>query len=233
MSTTNEWEDFARQTQKIQQTKNDVLWPGIFTLLKKHAPTGRIFDEGCGWGEFTYALSTRGYDTIGHDPALTMVKNAKKLFPSVTFLRNEELQQQESTLVGKFDIVTSLLVLCILEESDQRALLQRLKRFCRKDGTILISFCHPCFDVQPESVVSHRITSCDARYGTTFEYEKIIKENSLRVHDIHRPLSNFLRLFFEEGLVIIDGIESIQGETSFVPDFLTLVLKPLDIDWSP
>ena len=222
----NEWEKLALNSPTIQKTKNDVLSTRVLRLITEYTKqSAQIFDYGCGWGEFAQMLSENGFEVTAFDQADEMVSTAKDRFKSPKFFFRKEFLKAKDDLKERFNIVVSNLVLCILAEEDQDLMLENIKQLAKKDGKIIISFCHPCFDYHPESIVSFRSAPENARYDKEFEYEKEIKENGMKFHDFHRPLSYYSKLFKKHGLRILEIEESDVCGSPFFPDFLIFVLE--------
>lgn len=221
----NEWTKIAGKVQKIQGTKNEVLNPTLLTLIETYAEGKNIFDYGCGWGEFADILQKEGFSVVAFDDADEMVEQAKDKFATPTFLYKKEFEEKLLDMIGIFDVVTSNLVLCILEKEQQEILLNNLKSLVKSDGVIIISFCHPKYDYVPDSLISKRFTPPNAQYFEEFIYEKEIKENGIRFHDYHRPLEYYNELFSRHGLKVLKIRESDILGTTHQPDFIVFVLK--------
>ena len=230
MQRKNEWEKLADEATVIQDAKNKVINKNLLAAVKEYSANNtnaNIFDYGCGWGEWTDVLRKDGYKNVqAYDEADEMVDQAIARFgKQAKFFHKDCFKNNMSEYAGKYDLVTSNLVLCILEQSAQLEMLENIKKILKENGTMIISFCHPCFDYHPESIVSVRISSEDARYDKEFEYEKQIKENGMTFHDIHRPLSYYSKLFKDCNLSILEIMESEVLGSCFYPDFITFVLK--------
>lgn len=221
----NEWTEIASKVRKIQGTKNEVLNPTLLTLIKTYAEGKNIFDYGCGWGEFADILQKEGFSVVAFDDADEMVEQAKDKFETPTFLYKKEFEEKSLDMTGIFDVVTSNLVLCILEKEQQEILLNNVKSLIKSDGVIIISFCHPRYDYLPDSLVSKRFAPSNAQYFEEFIYEKEIKENGIRFHDYHRPLEYYNELFNHHGLMVLETKESDVLGTTYQPDFIVFVLK--------
>jgi len=230
----NEWEKLADDAPEIQTLKNSVLNDVLLGIINKSTDTNRkettrIFDYGCGWGEWIHELYRGGYRQLeAYDEADEMVSQAKSKFGEISkFYTKEEFKNSLSTFHCKYDIVTSNLVLCILETEQQNEMLNNIKSILKPDGTLIISLCHPCFDYDPESIVSTRTSPDNAIYSEKFTYEKVIRENGLHFHDLHRPLEYFSKLFKDNNLLISEIFESKVFETKHKPDFIIFKLKVL------
>ena len=221
----NEWTNIANKASKIQGTKNEVLNPVMMSLVKKYAKGKKLFDYGCGWGEFADMMQKEGYAVSAFDDADEMVFQAKSKFSIPTFLYKKEFNEKLPAISKTFDVVTSNLVLCILEKEQQNTMLENIKSLIKDNGVIVISFCHPKYDYLPDSLVSTRISPKGVGYSDEFVYEKEIKENGVRFHDWHRPLEYYMDLFNKHGLKVVDTKESDVLGTEHKPDFIAFVFS--------
>lgn len=223
----NQWTTIAKRVKKIQPTKNKILNEKLVALLKKYTPTGRVFDYGCGWGEWADYLTNMGYKVDAFDNSPEMIDRAQKKFAKPHFFKSSEFKKTLPKLQGKFEGVTSNLVLCILPEQEQRILITNAKRLLKTGGTIYLTFCHPCFDYHNQGILKKKIklSRQKVRYDTNFKYHKTIQENGIKFDDYHRPLSYYFELFRKHKLWIITSIESDTLGTYRFPDFITFALK--------
>ena len=222
----NEWTKISSQTDQIQKTKSKVLDKKFLSLVQKFAPKGaRIFDYHSEWGEYANLLALKGYSVVAINESDSMIENAKKKFSRPTFYTKEEFYKNIPLLENKFDVVYSNLWLCILEREQHDTLFNNFKRLLKKDGVVIVSFCHPCFDYMRESIVTHRVLPQDIRYNQEFTHTKIVHENGLTFIDHHRPLEYYIGLFQKHSFQILDIAESDILETDFYPDFIVFVLK--------
>lgn len=220
----NEWSNIADKASKIQGTKNEVLNPTVVEFVKKYAKGKKVFDYGCGWGEFADVIQKEGFNVTAFDDADEMVAQAKSKFPKTTFLYKKDFEDNLTELKEVFDVVTSNLVLCILEREQQDKMLNNIKSLMKNDGVAVISFCHPKYDYLPDSLVSRRIVAENAQYSDEFMYEKEIKENGVKFHDYHRPLEYYIDLFSEYGFRILEQKDSDVLGTTYQPDFIIFAL---------
>lgn len=221
----NEWAEIANKASKIQSTKNEVLNPVMFSLIEKYAKGKKLFDYGCGWGEFADSMQKKGFDVIAFDDADEMVSEAKVKFSKPEFIYKKDFIEKLLQLKGFFNVVVSNLVLCILEKEQQKIMLETIKSILKDDGVAVISFCHPQYDYLSDSLVSKRITPENAQYADEFLYEKEIKENGVKFHDYHRPLEYYLNSFNEFGFNILEIKESDVFGTDYNPDFIIFALS--------
>ena len=136
----NEWDQIANQASTIQSTKNAVLNPILFELLKKYAKGPKLFDYGCGWGEFADAAQKVGFEVWAFDDADEMVAQAKHKFHTPTFLTKTEFEKQLPGLKETFDVVVSNLVLCILENKEHDIMLNNIASVVKKKALSSLVF---------------------------------------------------------------------------------------------
>ena len=220
----NEWSRIADEVPETQDIKNRVLNHIVIDLVKKYAKGKKLFDYGCGWGEFSNDIQKQGFDVIAFDDADEMIKQAKQKFTNPKFLFKSEFEANYTEMKENFDVVTSNLLLCILEENAQKIALRHMKTLLKDDGLIIISFCHPYYDFLPDSLVTKRFLPADAQYYREFMFEKQIKENGATFHDYHRPLEYYYDLFNKNGLKVLETKDSDVLGTNYNPDFIIFVL---------
>lgn len=223
----NQWEKIARSITGIQDTKNTILNDNLLAIIKKYSSKGKAFDYGCGWGEFADMLARSGYEVEAFDESDQMVARAKEKFNKPKFLTKTEFWGQLNTYHKKFNLVVSNLVICILDQKQQKKMIEDIKAIVKDDGLIVLSFCHPCLDYLTESVLAKRIRPYEfnVKYDKEFKYRKIIHENHIEFDDYHRPLEYYTSLFVDNGLEIIDIDESDVLKTEYYPDFIIFALK--------
>lgn len=225
ISIQNEWSRIAEEASKIQDTKNKVLNHVVAELVKKFSNGKRLFDYSCGWGEFSNDIQKQGYEVVAFDDADEMVKKAKENFQGPNFIFKTEFEARYTELQKTFDVVTSNLLLCILEKNTQKIVLKHMKNLVKDEGVIIISFCHPFYDFLPDSLVTKRFLPADAQYYREFMFEKEIKENGVRFHDYHRPMEYYDSLFNELGLKVVGARDSDTLNSGNDPDFIIFALK--------
>lgn len=226
----NEWTKVASQVDEIQTAKSKVLDKKFLSLVQKYTPKGaQVFDYHCEWGEYANLLASKGYKVVAINESDSMIENAKKKFSKPTFYTKEEFYKNLPLLENKFDLVYSNLWLCILEKEQHDTLLNNFKRLLKKDGIVILSFCHPCFDYMRESIVTYRVLPQNIRYDQEFTHTKIVHENGLEFTDHHRPLEYYVPLFKKHKFKILDIAESDVLDTNFYPDFILFVLQKENI----
>ncbi len=224
---THAWTKTTLNTQVIQGAKSKVLNKKIFNAVAPFLkPQTKLFDYTCEWGEYADYFSKKGCEVHARNESPDMVLEARKKFPSVTFYSQKEFKEQAPVLQNTFDVVMSNLWLCILQKNDHAALLSEMKKLLKKDGLLVLSLCHPCFDYMPESIITHRIINNEKpQYKKEFKHHKIVHENGLEFVDYHRPLHYYTDLFKKHDLKIMNIAESDILGTHYFPDFIIFVLQ--------
>lgn len=224
----NKWSKILASVAKFQNAKSLVLDRKIVEVVQEHAkPGAKIFDYNSEIGEYANLLTKHKYDVIGYNVHDETVAIAKRRYKKIKFLNKKQLFKSLHTLEGRFDIVMSNLWLCILTKSQHSPFLKNLRKLAGDNGKIIISFCHPCFDLLPESIVTHRDIPRDAKYSQEVPHRKIVHENGLEFKDFHRPLSYYTELFEQNGLKIVDIAESKVLGTNYFPDFIIFTLEKI------
>lgn len=105
----NQWKRIANEAPKIQNIRNKVFNNKCLAILERYAAGKKVFDYGCGWGEFAHLLAEHGYAVEAYDDADEMVDQAKKNFPDVRFIYKSEFLAGIDGLSGAYDAVTPTL----------------------------------------------------------------------------------------------------------------------------
>ncbi len=115
-----------------------------------------------------------------------------------------------------------------MEEPQQKQMLSEMKQVLKPGGTMVVSFCHPKYDYEPEGVVTSRFVPEGLGYNDTFKFTKRIKEitdKDVILTDNHRPLEYYEKLFKEFGLETVEVTESDTLGTQHHPDFIIYTLR--------
>jgi len=104
----------------------------VFSLLK--SKKGLALDLGCGTGNYTLELYKRGFDVVGADLSLEMLKIAKQKLPNVPFLKADayNLPFKDST----FDLVMSITMFEFLKEPEKAV--SEIYRVLKPNGEVII-----------------------------------------------------------------------------------------------
>jgi len=102
-----------------------------------HLPGKKILDMGCGIGVNTNFLTNMGFNVIGIDASEKMLDNAHKLYPSLTF----EKQDIRQTTYPNYSF-DGIVLAYVIEHFNDKGLLQlrdEITRLLRKGGLLFIT----------------------------------------------------------------------------------------------
>lgn len=157
----------------------------------------RALDVGCGEGRFCRMVQDLGVETVGIDPTDALLRQAQARDPEGVYLpgRAETLPFAP----GAFDLVVSYLTL--IDIPDIRAAIPEMVRVLAPGGTLLIanltSFSTAgAWTEDPDGVRRFRIDDYLDERAEWAEW------HGIRVRNWHRPLSLYMSLFLEQGLLL-------------------------------
>jgi SAM-dependent methyltransferase len=177
-----------------------VLDPVMLPRAVAHSPANAL-DVGCGEGRFCRMLRARGVAVVGVDPTPALIAMARARDGHATYVRGraEWLPFPDAS----FDLVVSYLSL--IDIPDAPAAIREMVRVLRPGGTVLIA-----------NLTSFNTAGADGGWikdgdGRRLHYpidnymdERAmwIEYRGIRVRNHHRPLSTYLRVLLDAGLVL-------------------------------
>lgn len=124
-------EEYARDYGFVHRYGEKVL------ELLELPPGASVIDLGCGNGALTEQLALRGWRALGIDASETMLKEARRLHPSLTFQRDDACCFEVEEPV---DAVFSNAVFHWIEEEKHPRLLRQINRALRHQGQLVCEF---------------------------------------------------------------------------------------------
>lgn len=189
----------ASQGQGGDWSREYVLDAPMLARVRAAAPANAL-DVGCGEGRFCRMLRDTGVAAIGVDPTAALLGTARRLDPTGDYRsgRAEALDFAEAS----FDLVVSYLTL--IDIPDARAAIAEMSRVLRPGGRLLIA--------NLNSFTSAGMTLgwsdlADGRRAYAFDDyldEKVeeVAWQGIRILNWHRPLSTYMTLCLEQGLIL-------------------------------
>jgi len=156
-------------------------------------------DVGCGEGRFCRMLRDEGIEPVGIDPTQALIAKARERDPGGDYRigRAEDLD----VTTGSFDLVVSYLTL--IDIADISSAAARFIDALRPGGTLLIA------NLTSFATANVDGWTTDADGNPRFYIDNYLEERAewvswcgIRICNWHRPLSRYMTLFLEHGLIL-------------------------------
>ena len=189
----------------------------ILPLIDHHlAGARRVLDVGCGEGQVARRVAALGADVVGLDPTVAQLALAVERGGAVEYLRGgaDALPFRG----GGFDAVVMCLVIEHIEQFD--VVLTEIARVLAPGGRFLLLLNHPLLQTTGSGWVDDRILEEQYwRIGPYLVEDLGTEEVSpgVELPFMHRPLSRYVHVMGEVGLLIDD-----MDEPAPPPGFLAL-----------
>ena len=232
-------DDALPELTGLEQFRNAVAPRGLDTLFYRpmeemivSRQPGAALDYGCGDGRLAEALSRRGIEVTGYDPAPASVERCLNRGGQAVY-GGPELLNRLLDAAASFDAVLCSRVLCAIEsETEFEAVLRNLRRLVSDSGDVFVAVCNPFHLQTAATELAEKRLPADASYGDTFTYAKTLAVNGNRRTEIHRSYAAYRRTFLKAGFRIEEAREFDGTDTlSLLPasDHLAFRLRPLPL----
>jgi 2-polyprenyl-3-methyl-5-hydroxy-6-metoxy-1,4-benzoquinol methylase len=115
-----------------------IAWPTILDLITKEYPNPKgikILDFGCGTGGFCNKLFGMGYDVVGLDSSVEMIKIARKNSPKkIPYIIGD---QTNLLSLGKFNTIVSIMTFPFIENINM--LLRLMTQALHQNGVLIFA----------------------------------------------------------------------------------------------
>lgn len=159
---------------------------------------GKALDVGCGEGRFVRMLKAQGFDAVGIDPTVALIKAARERDPGGDYqVAGAEALPFEA---AAFDLVTSYLSLCDIEQMD--AALAEMVRVLKPGGHFLFA---NLSSINTAGVWKKGLLG-EARHYAIDDYmvERTVRQrwNGIDIVNWHRPFSFYMQRLLKLGLTL-------------------------------
>jgi len=177
-----------------------VLDPIMVPRALARSPA-KALDVGCGEGRFCRILKSHGVDTVGIDPTPALIAEARARDTAGTY--HEASAEQLPFEDGTFDLVVSYLSL--IDIPDIQAAIPEMARVLKPGGSLLIA------NLTGFNTAGGEEGWIKDRNGRRLHYaiDHYLQERAtwieyrgIRIINHHRPLSAYVRLLLDTGLVL-------------------------------
>ncbi len=162
----------------------------------------RALDVGCGEGRFCRMLSAEGVEAVGIDPTAALIGHARRCDPEGDY--RVEAAETLGFEDGAFDLVVAYLSL--IDIPDVKAAIAEMARVLAPGGSLLIANLAG-YNSAADANDLGWVTLPDGRRAHAMDRyleEKAgwIAWKGIRIQNWHRPLSTYMTLLLDEGLVL-------------------------------
>jgi ubiquinone/menaquinone biosynthesis C-methylase UbiE len=219
----NDWDNAAKIYSKVQENSAYSLFNKEFVKsFVKNLHKKELLDAGCGDGYYSNYFYQQEASVIGCDGSFEMIKIAKARYPKINF-DVADLQAALPYRDKQFDIIFCNQVLMNLENIQK--FITEVSRLLKSGGDFYFSIVHPCFFLGDWELDKNGKKLCK-RINNYIDHSTEINDFWGTTSHYHRPISFYLNLLSENGLVLNKMYEpaisndGIDDATSRIPLFL-------------
>ncbi|RYG33181.1 class I SAM-dependent methyltransferase [bacterium] len=158
----------------------------------------RVLDVGCGEGRFCRMLSERGASTVGLDPTLPFVEQARELHPEGEYIQGiaESLPFEDAS----FDLAVTYLTL--IDIPDFRTAIREMARVLKPGGSLIVANLQSFVTTRPTAW--YRDESGKKLHVAVEEYYEERANRcewaGVSILNWHRPMAAYMEAFLSTGL---------------------------------
>lgn len=157
-------------------------------------------DVGCGEGRFCRMMQANGIETVGIDPTESLLKRARQLDPTGDYRTGRAETMDGAT--GSFDLVVSYLTLIDIPEL--ATAVAKMVKAIKPGGTLLLANLNSFNTARIASGWTRndagKFRFCIDHYMD--ERAEWVGWSGILIQNWHRPLSTYMSLFLQNGLVL-------------------------------
>jgi len=133
---TKKWDDLGKQQNSLRKVYNREEYKIIFQKLRDMSVGSKIFDGGCGLGDWVLALNQQGFRATGMDVSKKTINQLKESYPNADFVSGDI--RHTSLPNESFDAYFSWGVFEHFENGPQDCI-REAYRILKPGGTLFIS----------------------------------------------------------------------------------------------
>lgn len=196
----------------------------------------RVLDAGCGLGNGSQFLASRGASVTGIDISKAEISTARERHGAAIEFHQMDLREPLETFDdGAFDIIVCALTLAHL--LDWNHLFTEFHRIVSERGSVVVHAHHPFVDyLELDADYSEHVVDNGATYAKTELFDRPWGPNGQPLGFYRRPLGELLRPGLDAGFVLDDFVEPGSGphesdryDPSHPPRHLLFRFRSLDI----
>jgi glycosyltransferase involved in cell wall biosynthesis len=177
----------------LQPRTKETIHDQIVLKMVKDLNPSQVLDYGAGKCKIANELSETMMVSVYDLDKDTLKQRAK---PSINILDQVE---------GKYDVVISNLVLCVVNEKEVKAILKKINESLLNHQHAIISICNPFFNDVERTELRTNIQS--PNYHQCSCYDKITPSKTV-LHEYHRPYERYVHWFHQYGFEIDKVIQT-------------------------
>lgn len=205
MGMTNGWDSSADAWIKDMGEHGDkgrqfILDPALNKLLESRKFENAL-DVGCGEGRMCRFLQSLGMATTGIDPTVKLLNRARELDPIGHYV--EGFAEKLPVADNEFDLILSCMSL--IDIPDYQSAIKEMVRALKPNGSLVIA------NLTAMNTAGNGLGWQFSGDGETKYYalDNYMTERSgwenwhgIRIRNHHRPLSTYMKVLLEEGLIL-------------------------------
>lgn len=160
-----------------------------------------VLDVGCGEGRFCRMLASRGITVVGVDPTVPLIEQARRQDPGGRYhVAGAEALPFEDV---SFDLVVAYL--SMIDMPDLNQAIPEMVRMLKPGGRLLIGNLNGFNTAAQDGLGWKRLLNGKMAYAMDHyltEASAWIEWRGIRIRNHHRPLSTYMRMLLEQGLVL-------------------------------
>lgn len=213
----------------VRQSTGQIAIPDPVLDLVTDVPCLRVLDFGCGKGELSRSLATRGHSVVAYDPDPALAGRLRGIASSkITVTSGFDQALAE----GPFDLVVCRRVICLLDHADVLDVASQLRRAVKQDGRVLVAVCHPGYAPWIATPEARPDAASNADPDTAFTWVKRHRKSQRQLIEHHRPERVLRTVLQRAGFEITRRVERVtidQFRFQHACDLLVFECRPTDL----